>query len=94
MFCHVSSIDERYSTYEDFLDNDGTPDYTDIENRGVPRPGCEHREVPRGSLENDNLVGDRLAHRIVGAVTSALDVTHEMRTTINMNILREMRRRS
>ena len=46
------------------------------------------------ALNHGGMVGVRLAHRTVGAVTFAPGSSHERRTTITMNILMEKRRRS
>ena len=86
-------MDERYSAYEAFLDNDGPPNDTDIENRGGLAKDANIGTFCE-ALDHGGMVGVRIATRTVGAVPSAPDVAHERRTTINMNILAEKRRRS
>ena len=46
----------------------------------------------RETLDHGGMISVRLAHRTVGAVTSAPNVAHEKRT-INMNLLTEIRAR-
>ena len=46
----------------------------------------------REALNHGGMVGVRLAHSTVSAVTSAPDVAHERKTTINTNIMTEKRR--
>ena len=73
---------ECYSIYKAFLNNKGPPDDTDTENQGVPCPGREHRDAPRGSRPQD-VVGVRLAHCTIDAVASAPDVAHESKEDNN-----------